>query len=266
MAESYLSGELLGETNHEVLQHLRTCPECRADLDARRAVRESMRRAFRNAAELEPRPEFVADLRDRLRQAALAAPPRRFGLGRGWWLLAASLVLGVALAGIFVRYGSVTPSLVLAQLAAGDHQNCALRFRLTEKPISLEEAAQQYGAVYQVLQQLPPNDLMTAGGLAHVVERHSCVYGGRRFAHVVIKYRGALVSLLVTRDDGRATAAIPDDALTQVRAEGRIEGMSVVSFRAARHMVFLVGDLAQGDLLRLATVAAGSLRQQLSGI
>jgi hypothetical protein len=224
-----------------------------------------MRLAFRNAAELEPRPEFAADLRDRL-QAAFAAPPRRFGLGRGWWLLAASLVLGAALAGIFERYGSVTPSRVLARLAAGDHQNCALRFRLTEKPISLEEAAQQYGAVYHVLQQLPPNDLMTAGGLAHVVERHSCVYGGRRFAHVVIKYRDALVSLLVTRDEGRATTAIPDDALAQVKAEGRIEGMSVVSFRAARHTVFLVGDLAQADLLPLATVAASSLRQQLSGI
>lgn len=266
IADSYLSGELLVETNHEILQHLTSCPQCRADLAVRQDLRESVRRAFRNTADLNPRPEFAAELRDSLRKAALAAPPLRTRFGHGWWALAATLVLGVALAAIFGRYGSLTPSQVLAQQAAGDHLNCALHFRLAEKPIELGEAAQRYGAVYQVLERLPPDDLITTAGPAHVLERHSCVYGGRRFAHIVIRYRGEPVSLLVTPGEGLSTMTLPDDAVAHVRSEGRIDGMAVVSFRTGRHMVFFVGGLAEADLLPLATSAAGPLRQELSGV
>ena len=265
MADSYLSEELLVETNHEILRHLTLCPECRADLAARRALRESVRKAFGVANDLGPRPEFVAELRTGLRKVALHIPPRRTGVARRWWALAATVVLAVALAVVFGRHESVTPSGGLAQLAAGDHRNCALRFQLAEKPISLEEAAQRYDSAFRVLQELPPNDLMTAAGPAHVLERHSCVYAGRRFAHIVLRYRGVPVSLIVTRADGLSQTAIPDEALAHLTSEGRIDDVSVVSFRAARYMVFFAGDLEEADLLRLADLAAGPLRQQLTG-
>ena len=31
LADSFLTGQLLVETNHEVVKHLETCPECRAE-------------------------------------------------------------------------------------------------------------------------------------------------------------------------------------------------------------------------------------------
>ena len=36
--DSYISNELLVETNHEVLRHLESCPACSAELDTRAAA------------------------------------------------------------------------------------------------------------------------------------------------------------------------------------------------------------------------------------
>jgi hypothetical protein len=147
----------------------------------------------------------------------------------------------------------------------GDHRNCALQFRLVEEPISLEEAARRYDAAYRILENVPPNDVMTTAGPAHVLERHSCIFEGRRFAHIVIQYRGELVSLLVTAVDGSAQRAVPGKALPPVTPAGRIDGMSVVSFPASRHMVFLAANVAQADLVKLADAVAGPLYRQLAG-
>jgi len=40
----------------------------------------------------------------------------------------------------------------LARAAVGDHRIASLAFRLAEKPISLEEAAQRFGPAYRVLE------------------------------------------------------------------------------------------------------------------
>ena len=79
---------------------------------------------------------------------------------------------------------------------------------------------------------------MTAVGPAHVLERHACVYGGRRFAHIVFEYRGERVSLLVTAAEGGVQLALPGQALPHVTSAGRIDDISVVSFRASGQMVF----------------------------
>jgi len=264
MADSFLAEELLTETNHEILRHLETCRACRADLAARRSLREGVRRAFQRSPELDPTPEFATLLRASLRQRAHHAPARRGIRFHGWWAVAATVLLAVALGLGYRGRDWIRATATLARAAVGDHRNCALQFRLAEQPISLEEAARRYGAAYRVLETLPPNDAMTAVGPAHVLERHSCVYGGRRFAHIVFEYRGEKVSLLVT-DAERNVQILPRDALPQVTRTGRVDDMSVVSFRAAGHMVFLAGDVAEADLMTLARAVAGPLFRELSG-
>ena len=108
--------------------------------------------------------------------------------------------------------------------------------------------------------------VMTAVGPAHVLERHACVYGGRRFGHIVFDYRGERVSLLVTAVEGGVELAFPDKTLPHVTSAGRIDDMSVVSFRSSRHMVFLAGGVAQADLMKLADAVAGPLYRELSGV
>jgi anti-sigma factor RsiW len=266
LADSFLAEELLTETNHEILRHLETCPVCREELAARRALREGVRRAFQHASDLDPSPEFMTQLRENLHHAAHRVPTRRGIRFHGWWALAATALLAIALGLAYRGRDWIAATATLARAAVGDHRNCALQFRLAEKPISLEEAAQRYGAVYRVLETLPPNDLMTAVGPAHVLERHACVYGGRRFAHVVFKYRGARVSLLVTAAERNAQLALPGEALPHVTSGGRIDDMSVVSFRASSQMVFFAGDIAQADLMTLAHAVAEPLYRELARV
>ncbi len=265
MADSFLAEELLTETNHEILRLVETCPACRADLAARRALRDGVRQAFQGTHDLDPNPEFVTQLRTRLHETAHQGPARRGVRFQGWWALAATVLLAVALGLAYRGRDWITATGALARAAVGDHRNCALQFRLAEKPISLKEAAQRYGAAYHVLENLPANDVMTAVGPAHVLERHSCVYGGRRFAHVVFEYRGERVSLLVTAVEEGAAPAFPDDTLPHVTSAGRIDGMPVVSFRASRQMVFFAGDVAHADLMKLADAVSEPLYRALAG-
>jgi anti-sigma factor RsiW len=264
MADSFRAGELLTETNHEILRHLDTCVPCRADLAARREWRDRLRGAFQTARDLDPQPEFMTALRAKLHDAARQQPARRGVRLRTWWALAATVLLAVALGVGYRDRGWFTATGTLARAAVGDHRNCALVFRLDEKPIALEEAARLYGSAYGVLARVPATDVTTAVGPARVLERHACVYKGRRFAHLVLDYRGAHVSLLVTAADGSGQPAA-GGGRPHVTSAGRIDGMSVVSFRASHQMVFLTGDLADADLMTLADAVAGPLYDGLAG-
>jgi hypothetical protein len=258
LAESFISEQLLTETNHDIVRHLETCPSCRRDIEERRVLRTAVRRAFQSDAQLNPAPAFADRLRNELQQAALQTPARP--RARRWWTLAAAavLVLGTA-SGLWWR--SVGWSEALARSAVGDHRNCALKFQLTEKPISLEDAAQRYDPAYRVLEAYPADTVPTSLGPARVVERHSCVYQGRRFAHVVLQYRGAIVSVLVTGSEGALSVALPDDRTPH---SGRVDAMSLVSLSAPRHRIFFVGDLPEGDLARLAEAVGPSLAKGLA--
>jgi hypothetical protein len=250
LADSFLSEQLLVETNHEIVRHLETCPDCRADIAARRALREKIRSAFIHAEDLRPRPEFSAELAAKLRP--LDGQISRRSVLKSWWALAAGLVLAAG-GGLFVRgSGSRSRLAALAREAAGDHQNCAVKFNLAERPIRLEDAAQRYGGPYAALATFEPPPIVD--GPLLVLERHSCVYQGRRFGHVVFRYRGALASLLVTAGAPPAAPELEPD-------EGNLR---VASLPAARFLGFVVTGLDRRQTLRLAQALADPLSRHLA--
>ena len=248
LADSFLSEQLLVETNHELLRHLETCPDCRSDIGDRRAIRDTLRTAFTRAGDLRPRPEFAAELRATLRPAHSKISRR--SLLQSWWALAAGVALAAG-GGVFVRRsGSRSRLASLAREAAGDHQNCAVRFNLAERPIPLEEAGRRYGAPYAALATFEPPAI---NGSLETLERHSCVYEGRRFGHVVFRYRGALTSLLVTAGTPPTTPELePNDA-----------GPAVVSLPAGRFVGFIVAGLDRQQVLGLAQALEEPLSRQL---
>jgi hypothetical protein len=251
LADSFLSEQLLVETNHELLRHLDACPDCRADMAGRRALRDGLRAAFAQADTLRPRPELPAELLAKLRAATPPAVRSRRSVLQSWWAVAAGVVLAAG-GGLFVRQATSRSRLVaLAREAAGDHQNCAVKFNLAERPIPLEEAGRRYGAPYAALAtfELPPLD-----GSLEVLERHACVYQGRRFGHVVFRYRGSLTSLLVTE------GAAP----TQPELEANDPGRAVASLPAGHYLGFIVSDLDRQHVLRLAQTLADPLSQHLA--
>lgn len=264
VADSFLCEELLTETNHEILRHLETCPTCRTEIDARRRLRGALRTAFNRAPELQPAGEFADRLRDQLRQAAVHRH-RSWMFSSRWLALAAGVVLAAGITTAILLNRSSAPAEALARDAIGDHRNCALKYRLVRTPVPLEEAAQRFDSAYRLLLNAPPDDISTPDGPARVVERHSCEYGAHRFGHVILQYRGHVVSLLVTANDRTtsdtaSTAAIPG-------VIGRpMEGLSVVSVNGSRHAVMLVSDLEKNELTQLAGIVSLPLVERLARV
>jgi hypothetical protein len=131
--------------------------------------------------------------------------------------------------------------------------------------VPLEEAAQRFDSAYRLLLSAPPDDLSTPDGPVRVVERHSCAFGGRRFGHVILQYRGRVVSLLVTANDGGTRAAESADVIPHVIGSP-IDGLSVVSVDGSRHAVMLVSDLADSELTQLAGIVSLPLVQRLGDV
>jgi putative zinc finger protein len=249
LADSFLSEQLLVETNHELLRHLETCPECRAEIAGRRGMRDTLRSAWLGAEDLQPRPEFAAELAATLRPSR-AGMSRRSAL-RWWWTMAAGVVLAAG-GGVLVRDARSRSRLAaLARAAAGDHQNCALRFNLRERPISLDEAGRRYGAPYVELATL---ELPAIDGSLETIERHACVYQARRFGHLVSRFQGVPVSLLIT--DG-----VPPNAAELQPSDG---GHQVAALPAGRFLGFVVADLAPPQILRLAQSVVEPLSKHLT--
>jgi anti-sigma factor RsiW len=56
LADAFLSDQLLLERTREIVTHLETCPACREEMAARRALRAKLQSAFAGAVDLQPRP------------------------------------------------------------------------------------------------------------------------------------------------------------------------------------------------------------------
>ena len=150
----------------------------------------------------------------------------------------------------------------LLHAAVGDHRFCALTFKLAEPPIPLDEAARRYGGVYAALRRVAPSTDTLSGGPLRIVERHSCVFEGRRFAHIVLRYKDTAVSLLVTDDPRPGAAWVPDLAMIDAHPSAlpSTDGFQVASFRGPRHVVFVVSSLQDGDVQEVAQAMAARCR------
>jgi anti-sigma factor RsiW len=249
LADSFMSDQLLVETMHEIVRHLETCPTCREEFEARRLLRTRLQTAIDTAPSLAPRAEFVSALAARLQPVDTER-----GMTRRAWLetalpVAAGLVALVG-GGLFARSAwRRSRNDAMEASAIGDHENCAIKFNLRERPISLEEAARRFDPAYAGLTSI----LAPTGST--LLDRHSCVFEGRRFGHVVLRYHEHVVSLLVTSGEGSGTR---EPAIVQTGGS-----LNVASFDVGAHAVFVVSDLAARDTLSLAQVLSEPVRKTL---
>jgi hypothetical protein len=179
-----------------------------------------------------------------------------------WLTLAAGVVLAAGVITAILINKPPAGDDALARDAIGDHRNCALKYRLVRMPMPLEEAARRFDTAYRLLLTAPPDDVATPNGPAHVVERHSCAYGGRRFGHVILHYRGRVVSLLITANNG-TTGSATRPALTPHAVGRPVDGLSAVSVNGSRHAVMVVSDLANDELTQLSQMLSLPLVERL---
>lgn len=285
IADSYLSNELLVETNHEVLQHLENCANCRRELGARRELRETLRSAVKNSPHSRINPAFAYKLKTDLRQNTFKKNRawNFFGSKAVFASLFAVMILAVAFGLIWRKPVTTTANLnpndtnktninvpkevlnvqqatyaARKKDAIDDHKYCALKFSLKEYPISLEEAAKKFGkvnidfdkAVFKPLQEI-------FGDKAKFLEAHSCIINGRQFAHVVIKYQGKVVSVLLTKREDNDTHE--SDAISCNSADG----LQVACFESGKYNIFVVSDLSETDNLLVARTIVPSVKKHI---
>ena len=261
LAEPFASDQLLVETAQRIVAHTERCAPCRDELDGLRRLRAATRAAFDGAAELRARPEFAAALAGRLQAVA-----RPSGTSASRRLLAVAATLVLVLGGGFsLERWSALGFATLLHAAAGDHQFCALTYRLAAPPIALAEAARQYDASDAALETVDLVPAALSGGPVEVLERHSCVYDGRRFAHIVVRYEGGDVSILVAEPD-RFTGILRPGLSQEAEAMPPTGGFHVAAFRAAHRTVFVVSALDAAAVDEVARAVAKPMARALAGV
>ncbi len=200
LVTAYLDGESTPVDRARVAQHLEHCPPCREHARAESAAREVLRERARH---------LVSACAPAALHARCAAARQSNGSGaptsRTWssrlapFAVAASLVLAVALAVVFVSGRSAT---VMAAQLTLDHLKC---FQLAgggsanADPSLLEASlSERYGWQMKLPASSAEHDLT-------LVTARRCLYGEGSVAHALYRHHGAPVSLYLVPD--RTTAS-----------------------------------------------------------
>jgi anti-sigma factor (TIGR02949 family) len=275
--DSYISNELLVETNHEVLKHIENCPACATELDARTRLRTRLKSAVN--AQSAP-PELQVRIREQIRGSRSGS---WFAVGRfavGWPRLAVAMSAVVLIcAGVWLNYsGDRMPALsdgsgqdaylqrVSATLAEvlkvglGDHIHCSIFRKYPKNPPPVEEMEADLGPAYKGL--LPVVRAAVPGGY-RVIMAHQCVHAGRKFIHLTFEKGGDLLSLVIARRNageslvGLSPASEPSGiAIYQSGAER----YQVAGFEAGNFLAYVVSDLKSQANLQIAVNLAPGVR------
>ncbi len=287
ISDSYLSNELLVETNHDVLRHLESCADCRGELAARRELRSRLRFAVMNAEISLIDPGFMMRTKSKLRRQAFAKTNSWSFIGARSVLAGVAAVVVIAVAGMIVMQNPSTVQVAGSNIATpvdlpvamtepqpsfqqisfvaarkdaiDDHKECALSQNLPEKPISLEKASLTYGKANKDMDEAVLTPLREAfGNKAQLLAAHFCLINGRHFTHVVLKYQGRVVSvLLAKRDDG--DGAKSSDAISCQSTEG----LNIACFESGRYSVFVISDLNEGENLTIARTISPAVKKHI---
>jgi len=278
--DSYISNELLVETNHEVLKHIENCPACATELDARTRLRTRLKSAV-NAQSVPP--ELQVRILEQIRGSRSSSWFAAGWFAAGWprWAVAMSAVV-VICAGVWLNYSrDRMPALsdrpgqnayiqrVSATLAAvlkvglGDHIHCSVFRKYPQNPPPVENLEADLGPAYKGL--LPVVRAGVPDGY-RVIMAHQCGYAGRKFIHLTFEKGGDLLSLVIARRNageslvGLSPASEPSGiAIYQSGAER----YQVAGFEAGNFLAYVVSDLKSQANLQIAVNLAPGVREFL---
>jgi anti-sigma factor RsiW len=277
--DSYVSSELLVETNHEVLRHIENCPGCAAELEARMQLRTRLKSAV-NSQSVPP------DLQVRIREQIRSGHSRGWfasgWLGEGWPRWATAMAAVVICAGVWLNYSreklpaladrpaqnayiqrvSTTLAAVL-KVGLGDHIHCSIFRKYPKEPPPVEKMEAELGSSYKGL--LPVVRAAVPDGY-RVIMAHHCSYAGRNFIHLTFEKNGELLSFVVARRqagetlDGLAPAFEPSGIPIYQSGAGSYQ---VAGFEAGDFHAYVVSDLKSKANLQVAANLAPGVREFL---
>ena len=271
--DSYISGELLVETNHEVLEHLEQCLACSQEMEARMRVRTSLRNAVRG--EVVP-----ADLEQKVRRKIHASQPVRLwiaGFSLRWMSAVAALVLLSVGAGIVLRQRQTQNAYIAAvaerlpgilRVGLRDHIHCAVFRKYPKDPPTLAQMGESLGPQYAGLVPFVKQKLPDA---YQIILAHQCSYQGRHYIHVVLKGPSSLGSLVITqKNSGESMQNFQLAPVLHAAGvplyRGGAEQFQVAAFETPAYLAFFVSNLPAENNLQLASALAPGVHGFLSSL
>ncbi len=251
LSDSYLSDELLVETNHDVIRHLEKCATCRQVLSVRREIRGKLRQTLKNSSEFQPNFAFETRLRANLKDEALREKSW-FNLKHLATAMASLLVVfSIGFGIMFMNNQSERNNLAslawqkISKDAIGDHQHCAIEkleeFKSGAKNITPEKTQFNEKYMKSLQANFSPN--------VEILASHECEYNGRVFTHTVLKNGNHIVSVLLTESDSVADTKInTQDSI----ASDNKDGFQIASFTNDNRAIFVISDLSETENMSVA--------------
>jgi len=266
--DSYISNELLVETNHEVMRHVENCAACTAELDARMRLHTRLK-AVVNAQPVPP--ELAVRIRQRIGESRprLWAPQLRAGLAPAmtavlvltlglWWSLSRERMPALADRpgqAAYIERASRTLAAVL-KVGLADHIHCAVFRKYPKTPPAVETMESELGPTYRgllaVVRAAVPQDY-------RVVMAHRCAYAGRKYVHVTFEEGGELLSLVVApKEQGESMDGLPvaSQASGVPIYQAAAGHYNVAGFDAGNFLAYVVSDRKSKTNLQVATMLA----------
>jgi anti-sigma factor RsiW len=237
LMDSYISGELTVESNHELLRHAERCEACRGELERRERTRALLIESFGAAPD-------AAAVTARIAQALDREQDRRTSIGSmaRWGSLAAALVL---IAGASVWFSRPVDAAAFDD-SVDDHIACALTYP-PETTYDANRAAQNLEPSYQRI----VTAVSHRSGRYELIDAHMCPYQGRNYAHLVYRGDGHVLSVFAeasTRGRLPLTHETPRKGFVTEGESGGGHHVFVVSDGAVRAPDSVVNDLMRATL------------------
>jgi hypothetical protein len=273
--DSYISNELLVETNHEVLRHLEHCAACSAEADTRQQLRARVKSAVRT----QPVPsELAALVRERVR-----AEESRGASGWAWLRWPAAAAASAALCTLlyvgyrperlpaladspaqnaYIQRISATMATVL-KVGLGDHLHCSVFRKKAATVPTVAEMEKQLGPGYQ---GLLPAIRAAAPPDYKLILAHHCSYLNREYVHLTLENNGSLLSLVVARKQ-------PGESFVNLTPAGdhgtpvyqsHAGHYQVAAFDAGQFIAYVISDMKGKSNLQVAVAAAPAVREVLT--
>jgi hypothetical protein len=261
----------IGPTAVGLLRHLEQCPDCSAEINARRALRDRLRGAVHSI-------DAPLNLDDRIRAAI--RPNVRSMPSRPWIMavaacLAIAFGLGVAYQLGRLRFTTESQNAYIASISSRipsvmaiglkDHVHCSVYRKYPKAPPSNESLLAKLGladsGLLAIVQRNVPSDF-------RAMIAHHCGYKGRKYTHIVMQSDSHLMSLVIAKKgDGESLgpsgiSAMLSESGIPVYTAG-VQRFRLAAFETRDHLVYVVSDLSAEKNAQLMLAMAPALKEFL---
>ncbi len=264
ISESYLSDELLVETNHQINHHLEHCAVCRADFIARRNLKRRVKTTVFTAPEFQISPAFSARMEARLRSdflrshswvATIFRPRVMVPTGAVLFLfiLLGFLILQPRISTDFVSDNTLNSTFLnLADFVAADHNDCALG----KLDIWKQTAGTDYPTKADFASMVSEPLRAEYSPDVEMLSAHDCVFDGKEFTHVILRAKGHIVSVYL-EDSVQPLRGLSSQAVDIATSQNHY--LQVATFLLNNKSVSVVSNLPQSENTVIAQRLSASL-------